>query len=585
MSATEPSSGTSAAAWAERFAAIEEAIRALGSPRPRRAYAIGSRTLEIAAPSSEAALWLDLPIRHLSAPPGSAAQLDVLIGHGPEPGLDALWAAGGRGAEDLRRPRLALGDGRQLVGGLWPHAGVMGLLDRGRRRALLWVRDPGRASPADAATLFRALVAWWLAELDAVVVHAAAVAGPGGAALLVGPSGSGKSSTAVACFEAGLSVLGDDSVLCRAGEAEVLSLCSCAHLHHGDLEDHHRALGAVRIGLADEGGKVVVDLAALDPERVPRRAPLRALVRLTMRPAGPSRLQPIARSRALAAMAPSSLFNVPGLRRRALSAMAAITRGAPAYELELSPDRPEGARLLAELLAGAERRDAQPPLVSVIVPVRDGERFLAEAIESVLAQDYAPLELIVVDDGSVDGSARIAGSYQQVRLLRLPGHGVAAARNAGVEAASGELLAFLDQDDVWSPRKLNLQVAALLADQSLAFALGHQRLFLEPGTPPPAWLSVSELDGEHVGHFPGTLLVRRRAFERVGGFDQDAVPAEGADWFMRAAELGLRRAIVPELVLSKRVHDANQSGDMSGARRQVLRAIKGSLDRRRSVVQ
>jgi glycosyltransferase involved in cell wall biosynthesis len=226
------------------------------------------------------------------------------------------------------------------------------------------------------------------------------------------------------------------------------------------------------------------------------------------------------------------------------------------------------------------------PLVSVIIPVRDGARFLGQAIDSVVAQDYEPFELLVVDDGSRDDSARIVSDHPRARLQSLrPSRGVSAARNAGVDAAAGELLAFLDQDDLWMPRKLSLQVAALLADRSLGFALGHQRLFLEQGVSEPPWWRVSGLEREHVGYFPGTLVVRREVFDRVGRFREEAAPGEGADWFLRAAERGVARTIVPQLVLLKRIHDANQSGDMSAARRQVLVAIKASLDRRREQVR
>ena len=222
------------------------------------------------------------------------------------------------------------------------------------------------------------------------------------------------------------------------------------------------------------------------------------------------------------------------------------------------------------------------PLVSAVIPACDGEAFVAAAIRSVLAQSYAPVEVIVVDDGSADATAEIAASFPAVRLLRQSRAGVAAARNAGAAIALGSILAFLDQDDEWTPRKLELQVPPLLDDERVDYTLGHQRIFLEPGMPPPAWLASSDLDRDHLGHFPGTLVVRRDAFARVGGFRPEAVPAEGADWFLRANEHGLLRRIVAEVVLLKRIHAANQSGDQGIVRRQVVTALHRSLARRRS---
>ncbi len=102
------------------------------------------------------------------------------------------------------------------------------------------------------------------------------------------------------------------------------------------------------------------------------------------------------------------------------------------------------------------------PLVSVIIPVYNGERYLAEAIGSVLAQTYTPFELIIIDDGSSDNSSGIARSFKEVRYYHQSNQGVAAARNAGISFAHGGFIAFLDQDDIWMHDKLSVQMDYLL---------------------------------------------------------------------------------------------------------------------------
>ena len=99
------------------------------------------------------------------------------------------------------------------------------------------------------------------------------------------------------------------------------------------------------------------------------------------------------------------------------------------------------------------------PLVSVIVPVYNGEHYLSFAIHSILRQDYHPSEVIVVDDGSTDNSANIARSFKEVRYIHQSNQGVAMARNVGIAAARGEFIAFLDADDLWTPNKLSIQNA------------------------------------------------------------------------------------------------------------------------------
>src|SRR3982751_2380169 len=103
------------------------------------------------------------------------------------------------------------------------------------------------------------------------------------------------------------------------------------------------------------------------------------------------------------------------------------------------------------------------PLVSVIIPVHNGAKYLRAALESVLAQTYSPFEVIVVDDGSVDDSGVIAQSFNDVRYIHQANQGVAAARNHGIEAARGDFFAFLDQDDLWTPEKLTFEVDHLLS--------------------------------------------------------------------------------------------------------------------------
>lgn len=120
------------------------------------------------------------------------------------------------------------------------------------------------------------------------------------------------------------------------------------------------------------------------------------------------------------------------------------------------------------------------PLISVMIGVYNGAAYLGEAIDSVLAQDYRPLELIVVDDGSDDGSGDVARQYPEVRCVSQERRGAGAARNAGVELAGGDFFAFLDADDRFTPGKLARQMEALAADPALEAVFGHVREFVSP---------------------------------------------------------------------------------------------------------
>lgn len=212
--------------------------------------------------------------------------------------------------------------------------------------------------------------------------------------------------------------------------------------------------------------------------------------------------------------------------------------------------------------------------MSVVVPVRDGARFLGEALASVLAQDPPPDEVVVVDDGSVDASAAIAAaagpSVRVVAHERPAGRG--AARNTGWRAARGELVAFLDADDRWVPGALATLRTALAPDADMAW--GAVREFATGPDAPRPRLAAD-------GWLLGATLLRRRAFDRVGPFREDLAIGEAVDWVGRARDAGLRAVPVDQVVLERRVHRVTLAPDAADERRDLARVVKAALDRRR----
>ncbi len=226
---------------------------------------------------------------------------------------------------------------------------------------------------------------------------------------------------------------------------------------------------------------------------------------------------------------------------------------------------------------------AQTGLVSVVIPVYNGAAFLGEAVESVLAQSYPDTEVICVDDGSTDGSAEILTQYPTVRVVSQSNTGCTGARNRGISEARGELVAFIDQDDKWRPNKLDLQVNALRAAPTAGYSLGHITLFVEPGCPIPSWMGTRGwmVGTQRVGYLPGTMLVRRSVFESLGLFDERYQIGSDADWLVRARDAQIDVAIVPDVVLDKRIHTANLSGHPDGSS-DMLGVLAASIKRRQA---
>jgi glycosyltransferase involved in cell wall biosynthesis len=220
--------------------------------------------------------------------------------------------------------------------------------------------------------------------------------------------------------------------------------------------------------------------------------------------------------------------------------------------------------------------------ISVLVPVFNGERYIAEALESILAQTVSPHEVLVLDDGSIDGTATVVGGYgAPVRMVQRGHEGPSAALNAGLALAEGDLLAFLDADDLWTRRKLELQVAALEGDAKLDLVFGQVEHFHSPDLTEEERARTHCPTGSLPGFFRGAMLARRASFERVGKFDPRWMPQEFVDWYARAMDSGLRMDVLPQVLLRRRLHRSNITRSENSDRTEYARVMGAILRRRR----
>ena len=213
------------------------------------------------------------------------------------------------------------------------------------------------------------------------------------------------------------------------------------------------------------------------------------------------------------------------------------------------------------------------PLVSVIIPVYNGEKYVAYALESVFKQDYQPLEVILVDDGSTDRTAEIIGKYDNVHYIYQTNQGVSSARNTGVAASSGEIIAFLDSDDYWPLNRLTVSVRYFQQHPEIGYVLGKQMMFVESGCPVPAWVKAEWLTVPQDASNTAVLVGRRVAFDRVGLFNKDYRGGEDTEWLVRASEVGVPMARLSEVVLHRRIHGGNLSVHMIQMRKANLMRI------------
>jgi GT2 family glycosyltransferase len=226
------------------------------------------------------------------------------------------------------------------------------------------------------------------------------------------------------------------------------------------------------------------------------------------------------------------------------------------------------------------------PLVSVIVPTCNRREMLCDAVDSVRAQSYCDFEIVVVDDGSEDGTAdRLLARYgAAVRVVAQMRRGVASARNLGVKCSGGNYIAFLDSDDLWQPRKLEIQMG-FMRERAERQICQTEEIWIRNGVrvnpkkkhrKPSGDVFRASLDLCLVS--PSAVLMTRELFERVGGFDESFPVCEDYDLWLRIAVDTPVNLIPASLAIKRGGHEDQLSRSTWGLDRFRVRAIKKLLD-------
>ena len=223
--------------------------------------------------------------------------------------------------------------------------------------------------------------------------------------------------------------------------------------------------------------------------------------------------------------------------------------------------------------------------VSVIIAVYNGEPYLGECIESVLAQTVPPDEVIVVDDGSTDRSAEVAKSFGHgVIVLRQQNAGQAAAIAAGLARSTGTCIAFNDHDDLWVPQKQEWQLSTLTERADLGVVFGLTEQFVSPELAPDEHRRLSPRVAIMPGQILPAALVRRSAFDSVGGIDPTLRGVGASDWIARMKASRLANAMLPSVVHRRRLHPGNYGRTHVAERdRNLLGVLRRQIERSRGL--
>ncbi len=524
-------------------------------------------------------------------------------GAGPADVTFNIWesASTGVGVPDPPRPREHFTD-RGDIWGMeserilsafhWLECAVA-LMDTQDLEAIYWVDDIEALPYWSKASPLRTLLHWAMQRFDRQLLHGAVVGTEHGGVLITGIGGSGKSTAALTCLEAGLTYLGDDYVVVALDPVPTAySLYNTAKLTDDQATNFPGLLPLAQRRTGPRGHaepeKTVLRLYPAKASSMRDSLALRAILAAVIVDQEETSFAPADLYATQRSAAFTTLAHLPRAGRWSQEFIARLCRTLPRFELRLGRDLAAIPRAIRRFLADVpEQIDGQPaalaaaPLISVIIPVFNGARFLLGAVRSVLAQGYPSLDIIVVDDGSSDNIAEAARALPvDVRLFRQENAGPAAARNRGIREATGEMLAFLDVDDEWPAGNLQHMSKILSTTPGLDVVIGHGQLMRDNADGGGPVFVGSPLDTFRWSI--AAALFRREAFAKVGLFDATLLFGEDSDWFKRAEEAGLAVQRLPNISLLVRRHAGNMTRGKSVVELNKLRVFKKALDRRRS---
>jgi len=464
------------------------------------------------------------------------------------------------------------------------------LLDHERNTGVYWVNRADALPYWVSASPLRTLFHWWMERSGGQLLHAAAVGTEDGAVLITGKGGAGKSTTALVCLAAGMGYLADDYLVVRdRPRPTVYTLYCTAKLDPRRVDSFPALAPFVRSRPEDE--KAVLFLHPHFREQIRSEMPLRAMAIPRITPGqAETRFRPEAAATVQQAASFTTMAQLPYVGRHTHEFFGRLCSALPGYALELGHDLARIPPAVRSFLGSGGRAvtaaprpatsTAGSPLVSVVIPVYNGERFLGDAVESVLAQRYPSLEIIVVDDGSTDGTESLVGRLPcDVRYFRQENSGPAAARNRGIRDTAGDLIAFLDADDLWPEDNLAMLVDEMARQPELDVVHGYGQLMEYDSE-----RKVYEYRGnpkEAFAWYIGAALYRKGVFGRVGLFDPTLVFGEDTDWFNRAREIGVPMKRLEAVTLLVRRHGSNMTHEKNLVALNALRVLKKALDRKR----
>ncbi|AMN43637.1 glycosyltransferase [Rhodoplanes sp. Z2-YC6860] len=559
-----------------------------------RCFAVAGSFIKVKFAGNMLAQLFTAALAHLEVPPTSRADAVFHIWDSKSSGIEMVPPPWSRACfthrGDIWTMRSQQFKSAYLLGEY-----ALNLFDTATATGVYWTQSAERLPAWAKSSPMRCLFHWWAETKGYQLMHAAAVGTEVGAVLISAKGGMGKSTTSLSCLDKGLTYIGDDYVIVQLDPfPKVHSLYCTAKLNWDQMAWFPRFSDSVKNHNRRESEKAVMHLYPEMRERIMRSLPLSAV--LTPRISGrqQTELAEISPPALQQAIGLTTMWQLPHTGRHTQHFISRLIESLPGLCLSLGYNLDSIADTIVRLLANPtgeakhfpnknrNKELTSHPLVSVIVPVYNGARFLPESVASILVQNYPNIEIVVVDDGSTDGIDNMVQRLPvDVRLVKQDRTiGLAAARNCGILEASGEFITFLDVENLWPEGNLQIMLALLSEDGGCDVVQGWgQMLKADAATSPHDSVGFSE---ESFSQYLTAAIYRREVFQTAGLFDETLGAGDDTDWFSRAREHGLKLRQVDQVTLLVRRHDSDKLRGKSLRELNTLKVLKDALDRKRA---
>ena len=223
------------------------------------------------------------------------------------------------------------------------------------------------------------------------------------------------------------------------------------------------------------------------------------------------------------------------------------------------------------------------PNITVILAVKNGERYIEQSINSILNQSLKPHEILIIDGHSTDNTKQICSQFSEIKFIEQNGSGIPGAYNQGIKLSEGEFVSFISHDDIWKKEKLEKHIYIMNKFPEVRYTISQSSFFLEKGVSIPKNFKIKMLKKPQLVYNMEALVARRSLFKITGYFDTTFITGEDTDWFARTFDLNINREIINEPLILKRIHDKNYSIINDNVTKNMLKAMRKSIRRKRQL--